>query len=189
MKENLKLLKTSLSYSFFIILILWIVKIIGFIFGTDFHTLGIFPRSLFGLFGVITSPFLHGDFQHLIANTLPFLILSTILFFFYKRKSVLIFILLWITSGLLTWIIGRSSWHIGMSSVIYAIASFLIFGGFFSKKVLLIVVSLVVIFAYSGLIFGIFPTESRISWEGHLSGAIAGFFWAYIMRKELNRLS
>ncbi|MDU1891558.1 MAG: rhomboid family intramembrane serine protease [Dysgonomonas sp.] len=187
MKENLTRLKTSITYAFLIILIPWIVKIIEFLFSTSFHTWGIYPRSFFGLWGVLTSPIVHGSFDHLIGNTVPFLVLATLLFFFYKKKSVYIFVVLWLTSGVLTWIISRSSWHIGMSSVIYAMASFLIFGGFFSKKVILIIISLVVIFAYSGLIYGIFPTTGHISWEGHLSGAISGFFWAYTMRKELAR--
>lgn len=187
MKEYFRLLKISLGYAFCIILIMWAIKSFESLFNLSFYTFGIYPRTLDGLWGVITSPFLHGDFQHLIANTLPMLILSTLLFFFYGKKSILIFILLWLTSGIFTWLIGRLSWHIGASSLIYAMASFLIFGGFFSKNYKLILISILVIIAYSGLIFGLFPTSGPISWEGHLSGALGGLLWAYMFRKKLRK--
>lgn len=187
MKEYLRRFKNSVAFAFFIIFIMWIIKGIELLFDLNFYTFGIYPRSIDGLGGVITSPFLHGDFQHLMANTLPMLILSTLLFFFYGKKSIPVFIFLWLTSGIFTWLIGRSSWHIGASSLIYAMASFLIFGGFLSKNYKLILISIFVIIAYSGLIFGIFPTSGRISWEGHLSGALSGLLWAYMFRKSLRR--
>jgi len=186
MKELFNLFRTSLKYALCIVLILWIIKCIESLLGLNFYTFGIYPRSTDGLWGILTSPLIHGNFQHLIANTIPMLVLTTLLFLFYRKKAVFIFILLWITAGILTWIIGRPSWHIGISSVIYALASFLIFGGFFSKNFKLIIVSIIVIIAYSGLIFGVFPGEERVSWEGHLSGALGGLLWAYVFRKEYN---
>ncbi|MFV0420179.1 MAG: rhomboid family intramembrane serine protease [Dysgonomonas sp.] len=187
MKEYFRLLKISIGYAFFIVLIMWMIKGFEYLFNFNFYTFGIYPRTLDGLWGIITSLFLHGDFQHLIANTLPMFILSILLFFFYGKKSTYIFILLWLTSGIFTWVIGRSSWHIGASSLIYAIASFLIFGGILSKNYKLILISILVIIVYSGLIFGLFPTSGQVSWEGHLSGALSGLLWAYIFRKSLRR--
>lgn len=180
-----KRLVTSLEYALTFLGIFWIVWFIEFIFGLNFGTLGIYPRTIDGLLGVITSPFLHGDFQHLLANSIPFGVLCALLFFFYKEKALFIFVLIWITSGLITWIIGRPAYHIGASGVIYALASFLIFGGILSRKFSLIVASVIVIIAYSGLVWGIFPTNERISWEGHLAGAIGGFIWAYAFRKAI----
>ena len=187
MKEYLSRFKKSATFASFIIFIMWIIKVIELLFDLNFYTFGIYPRSINGLWGVITSPFLHVDLQHLMANTLPMLILSTLLFLFYGKKSIPVFIFLWLTSRIFTWLIGRSSWHIGASSLIYAMASFIIFGGFLSKNYKLILISIFVIIAYSGLIFGIFPTSGRISWEGHLSGALSGLLWACMLRKSLRR--
>ncbi len=185
MKETLKKLLTSFKYSLIIVLLLWIVIIIENILHTHFYQLGIYPRSTEGLLGILTSPLIHADFSHLIANTAPMLIFTTLLFFLYEQRGYSIFILLWFTAGVFTWIIGRSSWHIGASSVIYAEASFLVFAGFFSKSLKLIFISLIIVVLYSGLIFGLLPINSQVSWEGHLSGAVAGLMWAYIFRNKI----
>lgn len=185
MKESVREIKNSLEYALSIVLVFWVVHIVQWLFGLEFYSLGVFPRSVDGLLGIITSPFIHGDFQHLIANSIPMVVLTALVFFFYKKKVFLIYSLIWITAGLLTWIIGRPSWHIGASSVIYGLASFLVFAGFFSKNFKLIIVSVIILILYSSLVWGIFPGDTRISWEGHLSGAIAGLIWAYIFRKSL----
>ncbi|SHF91315.1 rhomboid family intramembrane serine protease [Dysgonomonas macrotermitis] len=172
------------KYSFIFVVIFWIIEAVQYV-GIDLSTWGILPRSVNGLVGILTSPFIHGDWEHLIANTLPFFVLSTILLSFYKRNASMYFILLWITTGILTWIIGRGAWHIGASGVIYALASFLVFGGIASRNWKLILLSIIVAFMYSGLVWGVFPQDTRISWEGHLSGAISGLIWAYLCRKSL----
>lgn len=187
MKESIRQFVRSLQYALFIVLVFWIVKWVEYLFDLHFHTIGIYPRTFKGLLGILTSPLVHADFEHLIANSVPMLILTTLLFFFYKKKGIGIFGLLWLTAGILTWIIGRSSWHIGASSVIYAMAFFLVFGGIFSKSIKLILVSVIVAIAYSGLIFGLFPVNEQVSWEGHFAGAFSGFFWAYLFRNSLQK--
>lgn len=176
------------KYSFIFVVIFWIIEAVQYV-GIDLSTWGILPRSVNGLVGILTSPFIHGDWEHLIANTLPFFVLSTMLLSFYKRNASMYFILLWITTGILTWIIGRGAWHIGASGVIYALASFLVFGGIASRNWRLILLSIIVAFMYSGLVWGVFPQDTRISWEGHLSGAISGLIWAYLCRKSLRTKS
>lgn len=175
----------AIKFALFLLLILWIIQIINFITGNSLVGFGIFPRTLVGLKGIVFSPFIHGSFQHLIANSLPIGILTALLFLFYHKNARSIFVLLWLSSGLITWIIGRASWHIGASTLIYALAFFLFFAGLFSRKISLILLSIVIGFAYYGLIWGIFPSDERISWEGHLAGAISGFLWAYFFRKKL----
>jgi len=175
---------TSLKYSFTFIVIFWVIELIQYL-GLDFASFGILPRQTSGLLGVLTSPFIHGDFQHLIANTVPFFVLSFLLFLFYKQRAFTFLVLIWLSTGILTWIIGRSAWHIGASGIIYGLASFLVLGGILSKNIKLILVSIVVLILYSGMAWGIFPGDARISWEGHLSGAISGIIWAYLYRKKL----
>lgn len=174
----------SLKLSFAFVVIFWIIEIFQ-LMGFDFFGFGILPRTETGLLGILTSPFIHGGVQHLIANSVPFFVLSFLLFLFYKKKAFSVFILIWLTTGLLTWLIGRMAWHIGASGVIYGLASFLVFGGIFSYRWKLLVPAILVIALYSGLILGIFPNDPQISWEGHLSGAISGLVWAIAYRKSL----
>ncbi len=186
MKESFNQLKIALKYSLSFIVIFWFIMLVEYFTGLNLNSLGVFPRTTNGLFpGVITAPLIHADFQHLMANTFPFGVLCSFFFFFYRKKTLLLFILIWITTGLFTWIIGRGAWHIGASTIIYALASFLVFGGIMSRKFTLILASIIVILIYSGLIWGIFPSDERVSWEGHLSGAVSGVLWAYLFRKEL----
>lgn len=180
-------LKRAVEYSFAFVAVFWVVQVIKYLTGSTFVGLGILPRSVDGLLGVVTAPLIHGDFEHLMANTLPFFFLSCLLFIFYEKRASLYLFLIWITAGLFTWIIGRYASHIGASGVIYGLASFLVFGGIFSKNWKLILVSILVLVFYSGLIWGIFPTESHVSWEGHLAGALSGLLWAFLCRKTLQR--
>ena len=146
--------------------------------------LGVFPRTLEGLLGIITSPFIHGDWKHLFNNALPLIVLGTSLRFFYKEISKEVFFWSWLMSGLWLWSIGRQSFHIGASGLVYALASFLFFSGLIRKHTRLMAVSLIVVFLYGSLIWGIFPIKTHISWEGHLSGGIAGVLLAWWFREQ-----
>lgn len=146
--------------------------------------LGVFPRTLEGLIGIITAPFIHGDWRHLFNNAFPLIVLGTSLRFFYKEISKEVFFWSWLMSGLWLWSIGRPSFHIGASSLVYALASFLFFSGLVRKHTRLMAVSLIVVFLYGSLIWGIFPTKTHISWEGHLSGGIAGALLAWWFREQ-----
>ena len=107
-------------------------------------------------------------------NTVPVFVLSAALFYFYKNISSRVLLWILVLSGLGTWIIGRTSFHIGMSGVIYGLASFLFFKGIRARHFRLIALSLLVVFLYGSLIWGTLPMDQKISWEGHLSGFIAG---------------
>ena len=153
-------------------------------FNLNFNYLGIYPREIKGLQGILFGPFIHGDVKHLFNNSIPLIVLSTALFYFYRniRWKVLIFGLL--LTGLLTWVIGRPSLHIGASGVIYMLTAFLMFKGIFSKQYQLTALSFMVIFLYGSFIWYIFPTDPKISWEGHLSGFLVGILFAVIFKKN-----
>ena len=145
---------------------------------------GVFPRSLEGILGIITSPFIHGDWKHVFNNSIPLLVLGTSLRYFYKDISKEVFLWSWLMSGLWLWAIGRPSFHIGASGIVYALASFLFFSGLIRNHTSLMAVSFVVVFLYGSMVWGIFPIKEHISWEGHLSGGLAGIILSWWFRFE-----
>ena len=166
------------------VLLIWTVFWIEVRFGVNLNTLGIYPRTLPGLRGIVLSPFIHGSLQHLYNNTLPLAVLSASLLYFYRSVSLKIIIYGILLSGLLTWLIGRPSFHIGASGFIYVLASFIFFKGVRTGHYRLVAMSLIVVFLYGGLLWYIFPIEDGISWEGHLSGLITGLILAIFLKTE-----
>lgn len=174
----------SLQISLVFTLIFWIIAVIQMM-GFDLSALGILPRSEAGMIGIVTSPFVHRGVQHLMANTIPFFLLSFLLFLFYKRRAFTLLGLIWVTTGFLTWLIGRTGLHLGASGIIYGLASFLVFGGILSRSIKLLIPAILVIILYSGLVLSIFPNDPQVSWEAHLAGAVSGLLWAIAYRKTL----
>lgn len=185
--ESKRILYAVFVPSIFIILF-GIIYVLQWDFNLNLEHFGIFPRETQGLLGIITSPFIHANFKHLFSNTIPFLILGWCLFYFYKDLAYIVFPIIWISSGFITWCIGRESWHIGASGVIYGLSFFLFFSGIFRKYIPLMAISLLVTFLYGSMVFNMLPVSQwvyeNISWEGHLSGAISGLICAVLFRKE-----
>ena len=179
-RKNLK----SLKFSAIILIIIWSVKIFEIVFDYDFTEYGVLPRNFNGLIGILFSPLIHSDVNHLLSNSLPVIILCLLIFNFYSQIAKKIFIYLYFISGLWLWCIGRESFHIGASGLIYAMASFLFFSGILRKNSQLSAVALLVIFIYGGLFWGLFPIHKNVSWEGHLTGFIAGILVSFIFRKD-----
>ena len=175
---------TSLKFSAIVLIIIWSVKIFEIVFDYDFTEYGVLPRKFNGLIGILFSPLIHSDFNHLLSNSLPVIILCLLIFNFYSQIAKKILIYLYFISGLWLWCIGRESFHIGASGLIYAMASFLFFSGILRKNSQLSAVALLVIFIYGGLFWGLFPIHKNVSWEGHLTGFIAGILVSFIFRKD-----
>lgn len=175
----------NIKFVLYFILILYAVFLLDFILPIQLNQFGIVPRSFTGLRGIVFSPFLHGGWQHLVSNTLPLMVLLFLTIAFYSKLALRVIIFNILLSGFLTWIIGRPALHIGASGLIYAMASFLVAYGFMKKRMLPLIVSVAVALLYGGLVWGMLPTVAGyISWEGHLSGAIAGVITAYQLRNK-----
>lgn len=161
---------------------LWWIKLLDDGFGWDLSPLGILPRQAAGLIGVLTAPLVHGSFDHLFANTLPLLVLGTLLLYGYPRARWPAIATIWIGSGLGVWLVGRDSAHIGMSGVTHGLMFFLFIAGLVRRDKLAVALSMIAFFLYGGMVWGIFPAEPGVSWEYHLFGALAGIVAAVALR-------
>lgn len=185
-EERNQLLRSFIIPTAFVV-ILWLVKCVEELFHLDFSFLGIKPLQVDGIPGIFLFHFLHGDWSHLYANTLPIIVLGACLYYFYRPIATKIWLLLMFSTGLLTWCGARGGVHIGASALIYGLAFFLMLSGFIRRNKNLVIVSFLVIFLYGSLIWGIYPKyaiENHISWEGHLAGLIMGIALAIVYRNE-----
>jgi membrane associated rhomboid family serine protease len=164
---------------------MWLVKIIEILFNIDLTNLGIYPLSLKGVPGILFSPFIHANFGHLFNNSLPLFFLGTALFYFYSEIAVKVSLWTYFLTGILVWLAGRDAWHIGASGLIYGLASFLFFSGIIRKYFRLVALSLLIVFLYGSMVWGIFPNiYKNVSWESHMLGFISGIILAVAYRKE-----
>jgi membrane associated rhomboid family serine protease len=164
---------------------MWLVKVIEVLFDLDFSGFGIFPLTLKGLEGIIFSPFIHADFKHLFNNTLPLFFLSVALFYFYSEVALKVFVWTFFLTGFLVWAAGREAWHIGASGLVYGLASFLFFSGIIRKYFRLIALSLLIVFLYGSMVWGIFPgIYKNVSWESHMLGFFSGVVLAVWYKNE-----
>ncbi len=165
--------------------IFWVVEILDqVLFRGQLDRFGILPHSIIGLRGLVFAPFLHGGFGHLIANTVPFLILGWLVMWQRTRDFFIVTPIVMLIGGLGTWLFGGSSVHIGASGLIYGYFGFLLLRGFYERNLASIILSLGVFFVYGSLIWGVLPSDPRISWQGHLFGFVGGVLAARFIGKR-----
>lgn len=180
-------LRLAVFYSVLLTTLPWIVHIVGLVFSLRLKQYGLQPLEMSGLVGIFTMPLLHADWGHLISNTPALWLLIFGLFLFYKHGAWRILLGLYLLSGFLTWLMGRSSTHIGASGLVYALAAFHFLSGVIKKVPRQRAFALLVAFLYGGFIWAFFPTlykGTSVSWEGHLSGLLAGIILAFYFRHE-----
>lgn len=174
----------SILYPSFFVLILWAIRLYERITHVNLSPFGLYPRTSEGLIGIITAPLIHADAAHLGSNTLPLLILGSVMFYFYRPIAFQVFGWVYVITGFWVWVAARPAYHIGASGLVYGFVTFIFFSGVFRRDVKLLSISLFVAFLYGGTAYGILPLTESISWESHLMGAVAGFITAYHFRKE-----
>ncbi|KAA3638649.1 MAG: rhomboid family intramembrane serine protease [Proteobacteria bacterium] len=164
----------------------WLVGIVWLVFllspALDLAYYGNKPRTLEGLLGLVSMPFLHANWSHLINNTLPLFLTTVALFGNYPKVAKRILIWATLMTGALVWLFARDSNHIGASGLFYALLSYLFVSGFLKKDLQSMGISLIIAFLYGYMIWGIFPTQVGVSWESHLFGLLTGIFLAWNSR-------
>ncbi len=187
--SHLKEIISVIKYPLLFLALCWVLFYTDAYFELDYFRYGVSPRKTEGLIGILACPFIHGDFNHIANNSLPIFILSSLIFYFYKPIAWSAIFWIYIVSGLWLWIGGRNSdvitnYHFGASTLIYGFSTFLFCSGVFRKHTQLMVVSALVVFLYGSITHGIFPFDTKISWEGHLFGALSGVLVAFQYRKD-----
>ncbi|SDI12663.1 rhomboid family intramembrane serine protease [Winogradskyella thalassocola] len=183
--QHFKYSNNIVIYPLMILFVNWLVFWYQIRIDSGIKAFGIRPQKLEGLIGIVTSPFLHGDINHIYNNSIPLFVLTVALFYFYSKIAWKVIGFGVVLSGFMTWLIASSGNHIGASGLVYVLVSFIFFKGIFAKHYRLIALSLVVIFLYGSMIWYVFPIKSGMSWEGHLSGLITGLVFALIFRKQV----
>ena len=157
---------------------LFLAELLDYLSPISLDQFGIMPRTVPGLLGVFLSPLLHLNLAHLLANAVPLFVLLILLFADRGYHPERTLALIWLVSGFGTWLIGRTGTiHIGASSIVYGLVAYLIAAGWWMRSWRSILVAVLVLVFYGGIFFGILPQRGRVSWEGHLAGALAGW-WA-----------
>ena len=169
--------------------LIWLIKVVEIFLNVTFAGFGIFPRTDFGLVGILAAPLLHGNVPHLLSNSVALLLLGSVLWWLYRGVARAVFFWCYFLTGGLVWAFGRPAVHIGASGLLYGIALFLMTIGLFRKDVRSILVSVAVVFFYSGILWGVLPVDPQVSFESHLLGALVGIgcAWAFSRRPSLYR--
>ena len=182
--DYIKFSKSNFTIPILFILIIWFIYFIEIYFGYNFNKFGVLPRDLIGFRGVFLAHFIHSDTIHLFNNSIPLFVLLSCLMMFYKESALRVVCIGGFLTGLFTWVMARDSYHIGASGIVYLLFSFIFFSGVFKKYFRLVALSLTIIFLYGGLIWYVLPIEEGMSWEGHLSGFIAGLLLSILFRNK-----
>jgi len=172
--------------SFFIMLwfviLLWLIQITSTLLGLELVRYGVYPREIPGISGILFAPLIHGSFAHILSNTLPLLVMGTAMLLGYPRSSKLVFPVIYLGVGLMVWIFGRESFHVGASGINFGLLAFVFVIGALRWDKKAIALSCLVFFMYGSMIWGVFPTEPGVSFESHFFGAAIGVLCAFIFR-------
>ena len=182
--NQLKFTKEVLLIPIIFIFSIWFVYWVEIQFSLNFTKFGVLPRNLSGLKGVLFSPFIHSDTNHLFNNSVPLFVLISFLVYFYRSVYLKVLLFGGFLSGFLTWVIAREAYHIGASGIVYLVFSFVFFSGIIKKQFQLVAVSLIVIFLYGSMIWYVLPIKDGVSWEGHLSGFLIGFIFSFVFKQK-----
>jgi membrane associated rhomboid family serine protease len=168
-----------------LVALLWTVELVNLVLGHRLNVLGIHPRTVVGLPGILLAPFLHGGIGHVLVNTIPFVILGWLVILHGTGTFLEVSLIVILVAGAGTWLFGRPGVHVGASSLIFGYFGFLLGRAWYQRSVGSILVAVVTLALYGGLLWGVLPLHARISWEGHLFGLLGGVLAAWLQQTIL----
>lgn len=165
--------------------LLWLIEVLDRVLPGDFESHGVEPRTDEGLQGIVFAPLLHGDWDHLVSNSIPLLMLGFLLALSGLRTFAVTTAIIWVVGGVGVWLVaGSNTIHIGASGVVFGWLVFLVVRGVFAKDLTQIALGVVVFMAYGTILLGVLPGEPGVSWQGHLFGAVGGAIAAWFARDD-----
>jgi membrane associated rhomboid family serine protease len=163
--------------------LLWLIQLSNWALDLGPEDLGVRPRQLGGLAGILFAPLLHGGFLHLIANTPPLVVLGATMLYLYPNSTPRVLPAVYLVPGIAVWLFAaEGSSHVGASGLVYGLASYLCVAGVLRRDRRAIAASLLVFFMYGGMVWGVLPIEAGVSWETHLTAALTGLVLAIALR-------
>ncbi|MEO8485509.1 MAG: rhomboid family intramembrane serine protease [Betaproteobacteria bacterium] len=174
--------RLAIRISIAFVAILWAVQLMNWGLDLDAAPFGVTPRTGAGLAGLLFAPLVHGGFDHLIANTLPLVILGTAMLHLYPRATPIVLPAIWIGPGLAVWLLARGGTHLGASGLVYGLVAYVFTAGLLRRDRRAIAASMVVAFLYGASVWGVMPIQRGTSWETHLAAAVIGLVLALTLR-------
>jgi membrane associated rhomboid family serine protease len=170
------------------VVLLWVIEFVDYVLGNRLDEEGVRPRDDEGLIGILFAPLLHAGWDHLIANTLPLLVLGFLVFLSGIGRALAATAVIWVVGGLGTWLIApEHTVHIGASVIVFGWLTYLILRGIFARSEAQIALGAVILVLYGGALLGVLPGQPGVSWQGHLFGAIGGGLAAWWLAPDRDR--
>jgi membrane associated rhomboid family serine protease len=163
--------------------LIWVIELLNWALDLGVEDFGVRPRELAGLAGILFAPLVHGGVAHLIANSLPLLVLGTAMLYLYPSAARRVFPAVYLGPGIAVWLFARGGAHIGASGLVYGLVSYIFVAGLIRRDKRAIAASLLVSFMYGALVWGVLPIERGVSWETHLAAALIGVVLAIMLRR------
>ena len=168
-----------------LVALVWVVGIVNALLDYRLSEYGVVPRTVDGLIGIPLMPFLHGSFDHLVVNTLPLVVLGGLVAIHGSRKFLTATVFITLVGGGALWVVGRTAIHVGASGLVFGFFGYLIARAWYTRSIVAVLIAVVVAVVYGGILLGVLPFfQEGVSWEGHLTGLIAGALAARLMWKE-----
>jgi membrane associated rhomboid family serine protease len=174
--------RVALEIALAFVALLWLIQLFNWTLDLELQRFGVRPREWQGLPGILFAPLLHGGFMHLIANTLPLLVLGTVMLHLYPHAALRVLVAVYLGPGVVVWLFGRDAVHIGASGMAYGLVGYILVAGLIRRDRRAIAASLLVCFMYGAFVWGVLPIQPGVSWETHLAGALIGIALAVVYR-------
>lgn len=179
-RANFRLaLKIALGF----VALIWLIDIVNWALALELQRFGVRPRQLAGLPGILLAPLLHGGPVHLVANSLPLLVLGTGMLYLYPNSALTVLPAVYLGPGIAVWLFAAGGVHVGSSGLVYGLASYVFVAGVLRLDRRAIAASLLVSFLYGSLVWGVLPIQPGVSWQTHLAAALIGLALAIALRR------